>query len=186
MPKARKSPLSNVTFAHELVGAVGDVEVAAASTSPSTSSRGPTIQEASLALLSTHVQQQVQDAVKELDEADLAESNAMTACGTEIDSYDVAERVFHVMPVCGGESVRLTGSRLQTQMIRLRSYYKIQQKWLKAQVRMLTRAWAAAAYSAGCVARDAANKAQSVELHALRRLLVHDNNINSHKRKKVA
>ena len=63
MPKARKSPLSKVTFAHELVGAVGDVEVAAASTSPSTPSRGPTIQEASLALLSTHVQQQVQDAV---------------------------------------------------------------------------------------------------------------------------
>ena len=95
MPKARKSQLSKVTFAHELVGAVGDVEAAAASTSPSKPSRGPTIQEASLALLSTHVKQQVQDAVKVLDEADFAEHKAMTACGTALDAYDVAERVFH-------------------------------------------------------------------------------------------
>ena len=55
---------------------------------------------------------------------------------------------------------------------------------IKAEVKM--RQSLAVAFSAGCDARDAANKAQSVELHALRRLLVHDKNINSPKRKKVA
>ena len=182
MPKARKSPLSNVTFAHELVGAVGDVEVAAASTSPSTSSRGPTVQEASLALLSTHVQQQVQDAVKELDEADFAEGKALTASCDAGDLYDVAERVYHA-------SMRRWERAFDRKPppdpdAQIEKYYKLERKLLKAEVRML--AFSAAAFSAGCVARDAANKAQSVELHALRRLLVLDKNINSHKRKKVA
>ena len=182
MPKARKSQLSKVTFAHELVEAVGDVGAAAASTSPSTSSRGPTIQEASLALLSTHVKQQVQDAVKVLDEADFDEYKAMTACDTELDAYDVAERVFHA-------SLRRWNRAFDRKPPpdpddQIEKFHKIQVKMLRAEVKM--KQSVAAAFSAGCDARDAANKAQSIELHALRRLLVHDNNINSHKRKKVA
>ena len=182
MPKARKSPLSKVTFAHELVDAVADAEQCAASTSPSKPSRQPTIKEASLAFLSTHVQQQVQEAVKELDEADLAEGALISTAAEDCNSFDLAERVYYanMRRWERAEDRKPPPDGLD----QLKKYYKHLVKLLKAEVRML--AFSAAAFSAGCVARDAANKAQSVELHALRRLLVLDKNINRHKRKKVA
>ena len=102
-------------------------------------------------MLSTHVQQlQVQDAVKELDEADLAEGKAMTACGTEINSYDVAERVFHA-------SMRRWNRAFDRKPPpdpndQIEKYYKLQEKVLKAEVRMLQSM--ALAYRKGCDARN--------------------------------
>ena len=81
------------------------------------------------------------------------------------------------VPVCDGKPP-------PSGLDQVEKYYKHLVKLLKAEVGMLQSM--ALAFRKGCDARDAANKAQSIELHALRRLLVQDKSENSPKRKKVA